>query len=119
MQTNKQIKVDIPAGVTVRPNPFPRPSSFSALFIPTLPSPPSPLLLPLPPQDGTRLRIRGEGDAGQRGGPPGDLYVFVSVEADKTFKRDGLDLLTNLKVDYLGTTAHPEVEERTAGNGGK
>lgn len=57
------------------------------------------------PQDGTRLRIRGEGDAGQRGGPPGDLYVFVSVEADKTFKRDGLDLLTNLKVDYLGRYA--------------
>lgn len=53
-------------------------------------------------QDGTRLRIKGEGDAGQRGGPAGDLYVFVSVEADKEFRREGLDLLTDLKIDYLG-----------------
>jgi molecular chaperone DnaJ len=44
----------------------------------------------------------GEGDAGQRGGPPGDLYVFLAVEADKQFRREGIDLYTDLDVDYLG-----------------
>jgi hypothetical protein len=53
-------------------------------------------------EDGAKMRIKGEGDAGQRGGPSGDLYIFVSVEPDKNFKRDGLDLYTDLHVNYLG-----------------
>ena len=44
----------------------------------------------------------GEGDAGQRGGPPGDLYVFLAVEPDRQFRREGIDLYTDLDVDYLG-----------------
>jgi len=42
------------------------------------------------------------GDAGQRGGPSGDLYVFLSVEVDKRFRREGIDLYTDLSIDYLG-----------------
>lgn len=49
----------------------------------------------------------GEGDAGQRGGPPGDLYVFLTVEADRQFRREGIDLYTDLNVDYLGACMRP------------
>jgi molecular chaperone DnaJ len=42
--------------------------------------------------DGTRLRLNGEGEAGISGGPPGDLYVVMSIKADSRFERDGVDL---------------------------
>lgn len=42
--------------------------------------------------DGARIRLAGEGDAGQRGGPRGDLYIFTSVRPHELFERDGLDL---------------------------
>lgn len=41
---------------------------------------------------GTRLRLRNEGELGERGGPPGDLYVFLSVQQHPHFERDGVDL---------------------------
>lgn len=43
--------------------------------------------------DGARIRLSGEGDAGMRGGPRGDLYIFISVAPHELFERDGLDLL--------------------------
>ncbi|TAM72705.1 molecular chaperone DnaJ [bacterium] len=42
--------------------------------------------------DGSRIRIAGSGEAGVRGGQPGDLYVYLSVTEHELFKRDGLDL---------------------------
>lgn len=45
--------------------------------------------------------MSGEGDAGQRGGPAGDLYVFLFVNEDKEFERDGINILSNLKISYL------------------
>ncbi|MGF1492479.1 MAG: molecular chaperone DnaJ [Microcoleaceae cyanobacterium] len=51
--------------------------------------------------DGTKLRVANEGDAGKRGGSPGDLYVFLSVAPDAQFKRDGINLLSEVKVSYL------------------
>src|SRR6185436_6127044 len=48
--------------------------------------------------DGQRLRISGRGHAGERGGPPGDLYVVVRVRADERFVRQGDDLVTVLDV---------------------
>ena len=48
--------------------------------------------------DGQRIRLAGRGHAGERGGPPGDLYVLVHVEADERFLRDGDDLVTVLDV---------------------
>ncbi len=48
--------------------------------------------------DGQRIRLSGRGHAGERGGPPGDLYVLVHVEADERFLRDGDDLVTVLDV---------------------
>src|SRR5437868_6836693 len=48
--------------------------------------------------DGQRIRIAGRGHAGERGGPPGDLYVLIHVRADPRFVRDGDDLLTAVDV---------------------
>lgn len=67
--------------------------------------------------DGQRLRLAGRGNAGERGGPPGDLYVLVSVTADDELMRDGDDLIAVADVAApqaaLGTTvefAHPSGE---------
>src|SRR5918994_468440 len=43
-------------------------------------------------EDGTRIRLAGEGEAGVRGGPPGDLYIFLSLATHEFFQRDGADL---------------------------
>jgi molecular chaperone DnaJ len=48
--------------------------------------------------DGARIRLAGEGDAGARGGPRGDLYIFLSVRPHELFERDGLDLLCTMPV---------------------
>ena len=52
------------------------------------------LSVKIPPgvEDGTRIRLSGEGDGGQRGGPPGDLYLFLSVKPHQLFERSGMDL---------------------------
>jgi molecular chaperone DnaJ len=48
--------------------------------------------------DGSRIRLAGEGDAGARGGPRGDLYIFLSIRPHDLFERDGLDLLCTIPV---------------------
>jgi molecular chaperone DnaJ len=48
--------------------------------------------IPAGVEDGTRIRLAGEGDGGARGGPPGDLYLFLSVKPHSLFERDGADL---------------------------
>jgi molecular chaperone DnaJ len=48
--------------------------------------------IPAGVDDGTRIRLSGEGEAGMRGGPPGDLYIFLSVAPHPLFQRDGLHL---------------------------
>jgi molecular chaperone DnaJ len=65
--------------------------------------------------DGQRIRIGGRGHAGERGGPPGDLYVLIHVRDDVRFVRDGDDLVTVVDVSAplasLGTTVEvPTVE---------
>jgi molecular chaperone DnaJ len=50
--------------------------------------------------NGVRLRLQGEGDAGRNGGPPGDLYVFLGVEEHDLFIRDAGDLHCELSVPY-------------------
>jgi molecular chaperone DnaJ len=54
-------------------------------------------------EDGTRIRLANEGEAGLRGGPPGDLYIFLSVKPHELFQRDGADLYC--KVPISMTTA--------------
>ena len=48
--------------------------------------------IPVGVEDGTRIRLAGEGDAGLRSGPPGDLYLFLSVKPHPLFEREGADL---------------------------
>ncbi|MBL8535843.1 MAG: molecular chaperone DnaJ [Hyphomonadaceae bacterium] len=48
--------------------------------------------IPAGVEDGTRIRLAGEGDGGARGGPPGDLYLFLSLKPHALFERDGADL---------------------------
>lgn len=50
--------------------------------------------------DNARLRLRGEGELGTYGGPPGDLYVVLRVEEDKTFDRQGQDLIYSTKISF-------------------
>jgi molecular chaperone DnaJ len=54
--------------------------------------------IPAGVDDGARIRLAGEGDAGSRGGPRGDLYIFLSVKPHELFERDGLDLLCTVPV---------------------
>ncbi|MET4685474.1 molecular chaperone DnaJ [Brevundimonas faecalis] len=56
------------------------------------------LKVPAGVDDGSRIRLSGEGEAGQRGGPRGDLYVFLSVKPHELFERDNLDLLVTVPV---------------------
>jgi len=66
------------------------------------------LKVPAGVDSGSRLRVRSEGNAGRKGGPPGDLYVFINVKSDPELKRDGNNIYVSAKVSYidaiLGTT---------------
>ena len=59
------------------------------------------ITIPAGVDTGTRLRVTGEGDAGARGGPSGDLYVYLSVDSDPKFKRDGINILSDISISYL------------------
>ncbi len=56
--------------------------------------------IPAGVEDGMRLRVSGEGDVGQNGGPRGDLYVLITVNNDSEFQREGKDLYAKLKISY-------------------
>lgn len=68
------------------------------------------LTVKIPPgvDEGTRIRLAGEGEPGRHGGPPGDLYVVVHVKPDPDFSRDGNDVISEVSVGFtqaaLGTT---------------
>ena len=57
--------------------------------------------IPAGVDDGSRLRLSGEGEAGVLGGPPGDLYVFISVEAHDLFKRDNSDVICQFPISFV------------------
>jgi molecular chaperone DnaJ len=59
--------------------------------------------IPAGVEDGTRIRLAGEGEAGVRGGPTGDLYIFLSIKPHEFFQRDGADVFC--RVPILMTTA--------------
>jgi molecular chaperone DnaJ len=58
----------------------------------------------------SRLRVKSEGNAGLRGGPSGDLYVFITTRPDRELQRDGMNILSDVKVPFtdaiLGTTTY-------------
>jgi molecular chaperone DnaJ len=66
--------------------------------------------IPAGVDDGSRIRLTGEGDAGARGGPRGDLYIFVSVRPHELFERDGLDLVCQMPVSMTTAALGGEIE---------
>ncbi len=66
--------------------------------------------IPAGVDDGARIRLAGEGDAGARGGPRGDLYIFVSLKAHELFERDGLDLHCTVPVPMCAAALGGEIE---------
>ncbi len=66
----------------------------------------------IPPgvEDGTRIRLASEGEAGVRGGPPGDLYIFLSLTAHPLFQRDGADLHCRVPVSMVSAALGGEFD---------
>jgi molecular chaperone DnaJ len=56
--------------------------------------------IPAGVDDGSRIKITGSGEAGIRGGPDGDLYVYLSVAPHRVFRRDGLDVLIDVPISF-------------------
>lgn len=73
------------------------------------------LKITIPPgvDNGTRLRVSGEGDAGTRGGTPGDLYVYLFVESDREFVREGINIKSEILVSYLQAILGSTIEVKT------
>ncbi len=69
----------------------------------------------IPPgvEDGTRIRLGGEGEAGTRGGPAGDLYIFVSTKPHPYFQRDGADLFCRVPISMVQAALGGEVDVHT------
>ncbi|MFZ0237092.1 MAG: molecular chaperone DnaJ [Xanthobacteraceae bacterium] len=74
--------------------------------------------IPAGVEDGTRIRLAGEGEAGVRGGPPGDLYIFLSIGAHPFFQREGADLHCRVPVSMVAASLGGEFEVPTI-DGGK
>jgi len=73
----------------------------------------------IPPgvEDGTRIRLAGEGEVGTRGGPSGDLYIFVSTKPHPFFQRDGADLFCRVPISMVQATLGGEVSVHTIDGG--
>ncbi|MBK0400580.1 molecular chaperone DnaJ [Limibaculum sp. M0105] len=61
-------------------------------------------------ETGTRIRLAGEGEAGVKGGPPGDLYIFIEVEPHPIFERDGLNLYCRVPVPMTTAALGGDIE---------
>jgi molecular chaperone DnaJ len=68
-------------------------------------------------EDGTRIRLSGEGEAGHRGGPPGDLYIFLAIKPHPFFQRDGADLYCRVPVSMVQAALGGEFIVRTLDGG--
>ena len=69
--------------------------------------------IPAGVEDGTRIRLSGEGEAGLRGGPTGDLYIFLSIKPHPFFQRDGADLFCQVPISMVKAALGGEVNVRT------
>jgi len=66
--------------------------------------------IPAGVEDGTRIRLAGEGEAGLRGGPPGDLYIFLALVPHEFFQRDGADLHCRVPISMATAALGGEFE---------
>ncbi len=69
----------------------------------------------IPPgvEDGTRIRLAGEGEAGIRGGPAGDLYIFLAIKPHEFFQRDGADIFCKVPISMTTAALGGQIEVPT------
>jgi molecular chaperone DnaJ len=73
--------------------------------------------IPAGVEDGTRIRLAGEGEAGVRGGPAGDLYIFLSIGSHPFFQREGADLHCRVPISMVTAAIGGEFEVPTIDGG--
>lgn len=71
------------------------------------------LKIPAGVETGSRMRLRGEGEAGDFGGPSGDLYVFITVQPHDFFERSGNDIYCRIPISFVQAALGAKVESRT------
>jgi molecular chaperone DnaJ len=69
--------------------------------------------IPAGVEDGTRIRLAGEGEAGLRGGPAGDLYIFLSIKPHEFFQRDGADIFCKVPISMTTAALGGQIEVPT------
>jgi molecular chaperone DnaJ len=69
--------------------------------------------IPAGVDNGTRLRVSGEGESGMRGGPRGDLYVYIYVKPHKIFRREGNDVVVEINLSFAQAALGDEVDVDT------
>lgn len=62
---------------------------------------------------GSRLRLTGEGESGTRGGPPGDLYVFINVKPHDFFKRNNNDIICQIPISFVQAALGADIDVPT------
>ncbi|HBT01535.1 molecular chaperone DnaJ [Salipiger marinus] len=73
--------------------------------------------IPAGVETGTRIRLAGEGEAGMRGGPPGDLYIFIEVAPHDIFEREGTELHCRVPVSMTAAALGGDIEVPTMDGG--
>jgi molecular chaperone DnaJ len=73
--------------------------------------------IPAGVEDGTRIRLSGEGEAGRLGGPAGDLYIFLSIAPHEFFQRDGADLFCRVPLAMSTAALGGDIEVPTIDGG--
>lgn len=73
--------------------------------------------IPAGVEEGTRIRLSGEGQAGERGGPNGDLYIFIDIEYHPIFQRDGSTIYCEVPIPMTTATLGGQVKVPTVGGG--
>ena len=73
--------------------------------------------IPAGVEDGTRIRLANEGEAGLRGGPPGDLYIFLSITPHEFFQRDGADIFCRVPIAMTTAALGGHIEVPTVEGG--
>jgi len=73
--------------------------------------------IPAGVEDGTRIRLAGEGEAGLRGGPAGDLYIFLSIKPHEFFQRDGADIFCRVPIAMTTAALGGQIDVPTIDNG--
>ncbi len=72
--------------------------------------------IPAGVEDGTRIRLAGEGEAGLRGGPAGDLYIFLGIKPHGFFQRDGADVFCKVPISMVTAALGGNVDVPTLDN---